>query len=144
MCKTTLTKKVAHQIRKTFFGFSKLTPDSQNSLRILKTYTKFVKVTPNLGSSQRIWEGPVERRLGHLSPAFGSSRIASSAHQKVPSEPRLLQFRSSCRLGRVGKSVTNKESLALPDHTGQKWQKKKSRKFGGNQELDGSMSLSLT
>lgn len=51
MCKTTLTKKVAHQIRKTYFRFSKLTPDSQNSLRIWKTNTKFVKVRPNLGSS---------------------------------------------------------------------------------------------
>lgn len=34
MCKTTLTKKVAHQIHKTYVGFAKLTPDSQNSLRI--------------------------------------------------------------------------------------------------------------
>ena len=32
--------------------------------------------------------GSDERRLGHLSPAFGSSRIASSAYQKWPTEHR--------------------------------------------------------
>ncbi len=95
-----------------------------------------------------------ERRLWHLNPAFGSSRIASSAYQKWPTWSSGIQrWRSLRKLTqlRTHLEFENRLSSNEPKSSNHSLYRVQllsasssypGGNFGGNQLLDGSISLS--